>query len=42
MTPSDVKDLLKTLIAEEGLPIDMVDMAPDQEYTGSSGLTTSY
>ncbi len=40
MTPIDVKDLLKTLIAEEGLPIDIVDMAPDQEYTGSSGLTT--
>ena len=40
MTPNDVKELLKTLIAEEGLPIDMVDMASDQEYTGSAGLTT--
>lgn len=40
MTPIDVKDLLKTLIAEEGLPIDMVDMAADQEFTESSGLTT--
>ncbi|RKU12657.1 hypothetical protein C6501_10725 [Candidatus Poribacteria bacterium] len=40
MTPIDVKDLLKTLIVEEGLPIDMVDMVPDQEYTASSGLTT--
>ena len=40
MTPNDVKELLKTLITEEGLPIDIVDMVPDQEYTGSSGLTT--
>lgn len=40
MTPNDVKELLKTLIAEEELPIDMVDMPPDQEFTDSSGLTT--
>ncbi len=40
MTPIDVKDLLKTLIAAEGLPIDIVDMAPDQELIDSSGLTT--
>lgn len=40
MTPNDVKELLKTLIAEEGLPLDMVDMPPDEEHTGSSGLTT--
>ncbi|MDE0088931.1 MAG: hypothetical protein OXU23_24650 [Candidatus Poribacteria bacterium] len=40
MTPNDVKELLKTLIAEEGLPLDMVDMTPDEEHTGSSGLTT--
>ena len=40
MTPNDVKELLKTLIAEEGLPLDMVDMTPDEEHTGSSSRTT--
>ncbi len=30
MTPKDVKVLLKTLIAEECLPIDVIDMAPSQ------------
>ena len=40
MTPNDVKELLKKLLAEEGLPLDMVDMTPDEEHTGSSGLTT--
>lgn len=39
MTPNDVKELLKTLIAEEGLPIDVVDIAPDQDYSGTSGIT---
>lgn len=28
MTPSDVKELLKTLIAEEELPINVIDIAP--------------
>ena len=31
MTPTDVKELLKTLIAEECLPIDVIDMAPSQD-----------
>ena len=30
MTPTDVKELLKTLITEESFPIDVVDMAPSQ------------
>ncbi len=30
MTPTDVKELLKTLIAEEGLPIDVIDIAPSR------------
>lgn len=30
MTPTDVKELLKTLIVEECLPIDIIDMAPSQ------------
>ena len=30
MTPTDVKELLKTLIAEEGLPIDVIDMVPSR------------
>ena len=40
MTPNDVKDLLKKIIAEEALPIELVDMPSDKEYTASSGLTT--
>ena len=31
MTPTDVKELLKTLIVEEGLPIDVIDIAPSQD-----------
>ena len=30
MTPTDAKELLKTLIVEKCLPIDVVDMAPSQ------------
>ena len=30
MTPTDVKELLKTLIAEECLPINVIDVAPSQ------------
>lgn len=40
MTPNDVKELLKKIIVEEGLPLELVDMPSDQEYTASSGLTT--
>ncbi len=40
MTPNDVKELLKKIIAEEGLPLDLVDMPPDEEHTASSSLTT--
>lgn len=32
MTPNDVKELLKTLIEEARLPIDMVDMPPSQDF----------
>ena len=31
MTPTDVKELLKTLIAEDCLPIDIIDIAPSQD-----------
>lgn len=31
MTPTDVKELLKTLIAEEHLPIDVVDILPSED-----------
>ena len=31
MTPTDVKELLKTLITEACLPIDVVDMGPSQD-----------
>lgn len=31
MTPTDAKELLKTLIVEKCLPIDVVDMAPSQD-----------
>ncbi len=32
MTPNDVKELLKSLISEEGLPIDLIDIAPSQDF----------
>ncbi len=32
MTPNDVKELLKTLIIEKGLPIEVVDIAPNQNF----------
>ena len=31
MTPTDVKELLKALIAEEHLPIDVVDISPSED-----------
>ncbi len=33
MTPNDVKELLKTLIAEEGLSIDVIEITPSQDLT---------
>ena len=36
MTPKDVKELLKALILEEGLPIDVVDMAPSQDLAATT------
>ena len=36
MTPTDVKELLKTLIAEECLPIDIVDMVPSQDLAATT------
>ena len=39
MTPIEVKELLKTLIVEEYLPIDAVDMLPSQDL-GARNFTT--
>ena len=39
MTPTDVKELLKTLITEEGFPIDVVDMAPSQDLEAKYSTT---
>ena len=39
MTPKDVKELLKILIVEEGLPIDVVDMAPSQDLEAKYSTT---
>lgn len=39
MTPTDVKELLKTLIAEECLLIDVVDMAPSQDLEAKYSTT---
>lgn len=36
MTPKDVKELLKALILEENLPIDVVDMAPSQDLAATT------
>ena len=40
MVPNDVKDLLKSLIAEECLPIDVVNVTPIENYSMSSDHTT--
>lgn len=40
MTPTEVKELLKTLIVEACLPIDVVDMAPVRRSGKSSDHTT--
>ena len=39
MTPNAVKELLKTLIAEEGLPIDVIDIDPTQNLDTSDHTT---
>ena len=39
MTPNDVKELLKTLIAEEGLPLEVIDISSTQNL-GASDYTT--
>lgn len=39
MTPKDVKELLKILILEEGLPIDVVDIAPSQDLAAKYSIT---
>ena len=39
MTPIEVKELLKTLIAEESLPIDVVDIAPSQDLAAKYSIT---
>lgn len=39
MTPTEVKELLKTLIAEECLPIDVIDMAPSQNLEAKYSTT---
>ena len=40
MVPNDVKELLKSLIAEGSLPIDVVDVIPVENYSMSSDHTT--
>ncbi|MCG9126001.1 hypothetical protein JT359_00215 [Candidatus Poribacteria bacterium] len=40
MVPNEVKELLKSLIAEEGLPIDVVNVTPIENYSMSSDHTT--
>ena len=39
MRPTDVKELLKTLIVEECLPIDVIDMAPSQDLEAKYSTT---
>ena len=39
MTPNDVKELLKTLIVEAELPIDVIDIAPTQNLDTSDYTT---
>ncbi len=36
MTPIEVKELLKALILEESLPIDVIDMAPSQDLAATT------
>ena len=39
MTPTEVKELLKTLIAEACLPIDVIDIAPSQDLAAKYSTT---
>ena len=39
MTPTDVKELLKTIIAEACLPIDVIDIAPSQDLEAKYSTT---
>ena len=39
MTPIAVKELLKALILEEGLPIDVIDIAPSQDLAAKYSIT---
>jgi hypothetical protein len=39
MTPTDVKELLKTLIVEECLPIEVIDIAPSQDLAARYSTT---
>ena len=39
MTPIEVKELLKALILEEGLPIDVIDIAPSQDLAAQYSIT---
>lgn len=40
MVPNDVKELLKSLIAEASLPIDVINVTPVENYSMSSDHTT--
>ena len=40
MVPNDVKELLKSLIAEASLPIDVINVTPIENYSMSSDHTT--
>lgn len=39
MTPNDVKELLKTLIVQEGIPIELIDIVPSQNSSTSDNTT---
>ena len=39
MTPIEVKELLKTLIVEECLPVDVIDIAPSQDLEAKYSTT---
>ncbi len=39
MTPNDVKELLKTLLVQEGIPIELIDIVPSQNPSTSDSTT---
>ncbi len=39
MTPNDVKELLKTLIVQEGIPMELIDIVPSQNPSTSDNTT---